>query len=89
MQTDGGAEPVVDNRFIRGFTVGRRSWLLTSVPSLHCLYKPFSCEACPVCPGMVEQNVWLTTGIFAVCLRDDGRSSFLVADQCTVAYLSL
>ena len=31
----------------------------------------------------------LTTGLSAVDPQDDGRSSSLAADQCTVAHLSL
>ena len=39
--------------------------------------------------SMEEQSPRLTRGLFAVYLRDEGHSSFLAADQCTDAYLSL
>ena len=38
-----------------------------------------------LCKPMEEQNVRLTRGLFVVCPRDDGRSSFVAADQCTDA----
>ena len=132
--------------------------MLTSVPTLICLCKPFSCKACPgincrvqnpdipragkdgaahggtagqggdgqdgtstgrsaqeitaplifqtiektalgvslvartketLCKPMEEQNPRLPSGLSTVCLRDDGRSPFLVADQYADAYLSL
>ena len=42
-----------------------------------------------LCKPMEEQNPRLTTGLSAISKRDDGRSSFLVADQWTDDYLSL
>ena len=38
---------------------------------------------------MEDHNGRLTTGLSAVYPQDDGRSSFLAADQWVVAYLSL
>ena len=32
-------------------------------------------------------NPWLVTDLSAIYLRDDGRSSFLAANQCTAAHL--
>ena len=42
-----------------------------------------------VCKPMEEHNGQLTRGLSVVYPRDLGRSSFLVADQCADAYLSL
>ena len=42
-----------------------------------------------VCKTMEEQNLRLTRGLSAVYQRDRERSSFLAADQCTDACLSL
>ena len=38
---------------------------------------------------MEEHNWWLTTALSTACPRDDGRSSFLVTDQCADAQLSV
>ena len=56
--TGGGIKPAVDprlttgssavyHRFISGTKSALRSWLLTSIPTPICLYKFFSCKACP------------------------------------------
>ena len=37
----------VYHRFINGTASALRCWLLTSVPTLICFCKPFSCKACP------------------------------------------
>ena len=41
------------------------------------------------CKSTEEQKPRLITGLSEVYLRDDSRSSLLVADQCADAYLSL
>ena len=41
-----GSSPVYP-RFISGTRRALSSWLLTSGPTLFCLWEPFSCEACP------------------------------------------
>ena len=42
-----------------------------------------------LCKPMEEQSPRLTAGLSPVYQRDEKRSSFLAADQCTDAYLSL
>ena len=42
-----------------------------------------------LCKPSGEQNVRLTSGLRPVYRRDEKRSLFLAADQCTDAYLSL
>ena len=42
-----------------------------------------------LCKPLEEQSPRLTTGLSAVCQRDEKRSLILAADQCNDAYLSL
>ena len=46
----------MDPRFIRGTASALRSWLLTSVPTPICLFKPFPYKACP------ENTVYIWAG---------------------------
>ena len=83
-----GSSPVYQ-RFITGTRSALSSWLPTSGPPPFCLCKPYSCKACPGTDGGTKPAVdhRFITGLSAVYHRDDKRSSFLAADQCTDAYL--
>ena len=66
-------------RFTRGNTTALRSWLLTRVPTSICLWKPFSCKACPGIYAPKNENCG--SPIFGSGKKDGGVLRFSGSDD--------